>query len=230
MGRFDDERREMIALLRERGIADERLLQVMGKIERHLFVSEPFVNRSYDDTALPIANQQTISQPYTVAFMTEQLAPKAGAKILEVGTGSGYKAAVLAELGCRVYTIERHVELLLHARKMFERFGYRIGSKAGDGTVGWSEFAPYDGIIVTAAAPEVPDPLLKQLSDGARLVIPVGNMDVQDLIIVTRDGDSYSSRETKGFKFVPLIGKKDGTASNGPGYAVLNASTFQVLS
>lgn len=208
MGRFDDERREMIALLRERGITDECILQTMGKIERHLFVSEPFINRSYDDTALPIANQQTISQPYTVAFMTEQLAPKPGAKILEVGTGSGYQAAVLAELGCKVYTIERHVDLLLHARKMFEQFGYRIGSKAGDGTVGWSEFAPYDGIIVTAAAPEVPDPLLKQLSDGGRLVIPVGNMDVQDLIIVTRDGDSYSRRETKGFKFVPLIGKK----------------------
>lgn len=208
MGRFGDERRDMIALLRERGIADERLLQVMGKIERHLFVSEPFVNRSYDDTALPIAKQQTISQPYTVAYMTEQLAPKPGAKILEIGTGSGYQAAVLAELGCKVYTIERHVDLLLHARKMFEKFGYRIGSKAGDGTIGWSEFAPYDGIMVTAAAPEVPDPLMNQLADGGRLVIPVGNLDVQDLFVVTRDGDNFSKREIKGFKFVPLIGKK----------------------
>lgn len=208
MGRFDDERRDMISLLRERGIVDERLLQAMGKIERHLFVSEPFVNRSYDDTALPIAKQQTISQPYTVAFMTEQLAAKPGAKILEVGTGSGYQAAVLAELGCKVYTIERHVDLLLHARKMFERFGYRIGSKAGDGTVGWSEFAPYDGIIVTAAAPEVPDPLLNQLADGGRLIIPVGNLDVQDLFVVTRNGETYSKRDIKGFKFVPLIGKK----------------------
>lgn len=208
MGRFDDERRDMISLLRERGIVDEHLLQAMGKIERHLFVSEPFVNRSYDDTALPIAKQQTISQPYTVAFMTEQLAAKPGAKILEVGTGSGYQAAVLAELGCKVYTIERHVDLLLHARKMFERFGYRIGSKAGDGTVGWSEFAPYDGIIVTAAAPEVPDPLLNQLADGGRLIIPVGNLDVQDLFVVTRNGETYSKRDIKGFKFVPLIGKK----------------------
>ncbi len=208
MGRFDDERRDMIALLRERGIADERLLQVMGRIERHLFVSEPFTNRSYDDTALPIAKQQTISQPYTVAFMSEQLAVEPGAKILEVGTGSGYQAAVLAELGCKVYTIERHVDLLLQARKMFERLGYRIASKAGDGTIGWSEFAPYDGIIVTAAAPEVPDPLLKQLADGGRLVIPVGNLDVQDLFVVTRTGETYSQREMKGFKFVPLIGKK----------------------
>jgi protein-L-isoaspartate(D-aspartate) O-methyltransferase len=208
MGRFDDERREMIALLRERGIADERLLQVMGKIERHLFVAEPFVNRSYDDTALPIANQQTISQPYTVAFMTEQLAPKSGAKVLEIGTGSGYQAAVLAELGCKVYTIERHVDLLLQARKMFERLGYRIGSKAGDGTIGWSEFAPYDGIIVTAAAPEVPDPLLRQLVDGGRLIIPVGNLEMQDLFVVTRTGDEFQRREIKGFKFVPLIGKR----------------------
>jgi protein-L-isoaspartate(D-aspartate) O-methyltransferase len=180
----------------------------MGKIERHLFVSEPFVNRSYDDTALPIAKQQTISQPYTVAYMTEQLAPNPGAKVLEIGTGSGYQAAVLAELGCKVYTIERHVDLLLHARKMFDRFGYRIGSKAGDGTVGWSEFAPYDGIIVTAAAPEVPDPLLKQLADGGRLIIPVGNLEMQDLFVVTRNGDAFSKREIKGFKFVPLIGKK----------------------
>jgi protein-L-isoaspartate(D-aspartate) O-methyltransferase len=208
MGRFDDERREMIALLRDRGITDERLLQAMGKIERHLFVSEPFVNRSYDDTALPIAKQQTISQPYTVAFMTEHLAVKSGAKVLEIGTGSGYQAAILAEIGCKVFTIERHVDLLLQARKMFERLGYRIGSKAGDGTIGWSEFAPYDGIIVTAAAPEVPDPLLKQLADGGRLVIPVGDMDMQDLVVVTRTGETYSRREMKGFKFVPLIGKK----------------------
>jgi protein-L-isoaspartate(D-aspartate) O-methyltransferase len=208
MGRFEDERRDMVALLRERGISDERLLQVMGKIERHLFVSEPFVNRSYDDTALPIAKQQTISQPYTVAFMTEQLSPRPGSKVLEIGTGSGYQAAVLAELGCKVYTIERHVDLLLQARKMFERFGYRIGSKAGDGTIGWSEFAPYDGIIVTAAAPEIPEPLLKQLVDGGRLVIPVGDLESQDLFIVERTGDTYTKREMKGFKFVPLIGKK----------------------
>ena len=115
---------------------------------------------------------------------------------------------MLAELGCKVYTIERHVDLLLQARKMFERFGYRIGSKAGDGTIGWSEFAPYDGIIVTAAAPEIPEPLLKQLVDGGRLVIPVGDLESQDLFIVERTGDTYTKREMKGFKFVPLIGKK----------------------
>ncbi len=208
MGRFEEERREMIELLRSRGIDDERLLQAMGKIERHLFVSEPFVNRSYDDTALPIAKQQTISQPYTVAFMTQELSARPGARILEVGTGSGYQAAILAEMGCKVYTIERHVDLLLQARKMFERLGYRIGSKAGDGTIGWSEFAPYDGIIVTAAAPNVPEPLLQQLADDGRLVIPVGDMDIQDLHVIIRTGESFEKKEIRGFKFVPLIGKK----------------------
>jgi protein-L-isoaspartate(D-aspartate) O-methyltransferase len=208
MSRFEDERRDMIGVLRDRGITDERLLKVMGKIERHLFVSEPFVNRSYDDTALPIAKQQTISQPYTVAFMTQELAPKEGARVLEIGTGSGYQASVLAELGCKVFTIERHVDLLLQARKMFEKQGYRVGSKAGDGTIGWTEFAPYDGIIVTAAAPDVPEPLLKQLADGGRLVIPIGDLDMQDLHVFTKSGETFESRVVKGFKFVPLIGKK----------------------
>lgn len=208
MSRFEGERQDMIALLKERGIVHEGLLRAMGKVERHLFVSEPFVNRSYDDTALPIAKQQTISQPYTVAFMTQELAPKAGTKVLEIGTGSGYQAAILAEMGCKVYTIERHVDLLLQARKIFEKCGYRIGSKAGDGTVGWSEFAPYDGIVVTAAAPDVPDPLVKQLADGGRLVIPVGDLDMQDLHVITRNGDVYEKKVVKGFKFVPLIGKK----------------------
>ena len=208
MSRFEDERRDMIGVLRDRGITDERLLKAMGKVERHLFVSEPFVNRSYDDTALPIAKQQTISQPYTVAYMTQELAPKEGARVLEIGTGSGYQASVLAELGCKVFTIERHVDLLLQARKMFERSGYRIGSKAGDGTIGWSEFAPYDGIIVTAAAPDVPEPLLQQLADGGRLVIPIGDMDMQDLHVFVKKGETFESRVVKGFKFVPLIGKK----------------------
>ena len=208
MSRFEAERREMIGVLKDRGIGDERILQAMAKIERHLFVSDLFVNRSYDDTALPIAKQQTISQPYTVAFMTQELSLKSGAKVLEVGTGSGYQAAILAEMGCRVFTIERHVDLLLQARKMFEKLGYRIGSKAGDGTIGWSDFAPYDGIVVTAAAPDVPEPLMQQLEDGGRLVIPVGNLDMQDLHVLTKLGDSFEKKVIKGFKFVPLIGKK----------------------
>jgi len=197
----------MIALLRDRGITDERLLGAMAKVPRHLFVPPPFTNRAYDDSALPIGMMQTISQPYTVAFMTQALGVKPGDKVLEVGTGSGYQAAILAEMGAHVFTIERHMELLTRARKVLEKLGYRVASKAGDGTLGWSEFAPYNGIIVTAAAPDVPDPLLKQLADGGRLVIPVGDWDVQNLLVVTRRGEEFDRKEVFGFKFVPLIGK-----------------------
>ncbi len=208
MSRFEEERKDMVALLKERGITDERIIEVMLKVERHLFVSESFINRAYDDTALPIGNAQTISQPYTVALMTQELAPKSGSKILEIGTGSGYQAAILAELGCRVFTIERLMDLLLQAQKMFEQRGYRIASKCGDGSVGWSEFAPYDGILVTAAAPHVPEALLNQLADGGKLVIPVGDLEMQKLWVITKDGDRFESSEIHGFKFVPLIGKK----------------------
>ena len=211
MPRFEEERKDMVALLKERGITDERILNVMTRVERHLFVKEPFVNRAYDDTALPIAKQQTISQPYTVAFMTQELNPQLGQKILEIGTGSGYQAVILAELGCRVFTIERHMDLFLQARKLFEKLGLRIASQCGDGTVGWSEFAPYDGIIVTAAAPEVPEPLLNQLAEGGKLVIPVGDLDVQKLRCIKKEGDGFETREVYGFKFVPLIGKKGWT-------------------
>jgi protein-L-isoaspartate(D-aspartate) O-methyltransferase len=208
MPRFDEERKEMIALLRARGIADQKVLDAMGRLERHLFVKEPFINRSYDDTALPIAKQQTISQPYTVAFMTQELSATTGQKILEIGTGSGYQAAVLSEMGCRVFTIERHMDLFLETRKLFERLGYRIATQCGDGTVGWSEFAPYDGIIVTAAAPDVPDALLNQLAVGGRLVIPVGDLDMQELRVITKNEGGIETKEVHGFKFVPLIGKK----------------------
>lgn len=198
----------MIDLLRERGITDVHLLAAMTKIERHLFVPEPFVNRSYDDTALPIGKSQTISQPYTVAFMTQELQAHPSMKVLEIGTGSGYQAVILAEMGCRVFTIERHLDLLLKARKVFEKLGYRIASRSGDGTVGWTEFAPYDGIMVTAAAPGVPEPLLQQLADNGRLVIPIGDLDNQNLHVITKKGESIETKNVRGFKFVPLIGKK----------------------
>ncbi len=207
MSRFGDEIQDMIKLLRDRNITDERLLRAMANVPRHLFVPEPFTNRSYEDSALPIGKQQTISQPYTVAFMTQSLDVRPGNKILEVGTGSGYQAAVLAEMGAKVFTIERHSELLSKSRKILEKLGYRVASKAGDGTVGWSEFAPFDGIIVTAGAPDVPEPLTKQLADGGKLVIPVGDMEIQNLLIVTRRGLQFDRREAVGFKFVPLIGK-----------------------
>jgi protein-L-isoaspartate(D-aspartate) O-methyltransferase len=208
MNRFEEERKELVALLRQRGIRDENVLRAIEKVPRELFVLPAFVNRAYEDCALPIANGQTISQPYTVAFQTEKLNVGKDSKVLEIGTGSGYQAAVLAEMGCRVFTIERHMELHLQARKILEKLGYRVATRCSDGTVGWNEFAPYDGIIVTAAAPEVPQPLLDQLADGGRLVIPVGSMESQTMRIITRHGDSYETEETVGFKFVPLIGKK----------------------
>jgi protein-L-isoaspartate(D-aspartate) O-methyltransferase len=208
MNRFEKERAEMIDLLRERGIKNELLLKAMRKVEREQFVLPAFLNRAYDDSALPIANGQTISQPYTVAFQTEKLQVGKDSKVLEIGTGSGYQAAVLAEMGCRVFTIERHMALHLEARKLLEKLGYRIAARCGDGTVGWNEYAPYDGIVVTAAAPEVPEPLLTQLADGGRLVIPVGDLESQSIRIVSRAGETYESVEAHGFKFVPLIGKK----------------------
>jgi len=208
MDRFELERQEMVALLQVRGITDERILKVMGSVQRHQFVPEPFTNRSYEDSALPIGKGQTISQPYTVAFMTQALDVKRGEKVLEIGTGSGYQAVILAELGARVFTIERNLDLLAGARKTFDKLGTRIASKGGDGTIGWKDHAPFSGIIVTAGAPKIPEPLLRQLADGGRLVIPVGDLDIQSLIVCTRHGDRYDQQEIHGFKFVPLIGKK----------------------
>jgi protein-L-isoaspartate(D-aspartate) O-methyltransferase len=179
----------------------------MGKVERHIFVGGAFASRAYEDSALPIGQEQTISQPYTVAFMTQELQIRSGMKVLEVGTGSGYQAAILAAMGCRVFTIERHPELLTKARQIFDQSGLRIVSKGGDGTIGWTEFAPYDGIIVTAGAPDVPEALKKQLAEGGRIVIPVGERTSQRLVIVQKNGENFTTREVDGFKFVPLVGK-----------------------
>ncbi len=207
MGRFDTERKELVELLRGKGITDENVLTAMMKVERHLFVDPMFVNRAYEDNALPIGSEQTISQPYTVAFMTQALRPKKDMKVLEIGTGSGYQAAVLAMIGCRVFTIERHLSLLNNARKLFDAQQLRVAAKGGDGTVGWSEHAPYDAIIVTAGAPSIPDALINQLNEGGRLAIPVGNREVQQLIVGTKVGGKLQTEIVDGFKFVPLIGK-----------------------
>ena len=197
----------MIELLRQRGIHDENLLRAMQKVDRRLFVQPAFVSRAYDDSALPIGFSQTISQPYTVAYMTQVLDVRSGAKVLEIGTGSGYQAGLLAEMGARVFTIERYIELLEEARKRFEILGYNIASKCGDGPIGWREFAPYDGIIVTAGAPDVPKPLIDQLADGGTLAIPIGTIDIQDLHIIKLKNGKMTTTVVEGFKFVPLVGK-----------------------
>jgi protein-L-isoaspartate(D-aspartate) O-methyltransferase len=208
MGRFSIEREEMITLLRDRSIHDERLIDAMRAVDREQFVQGLFVNRAYEDSALPIGSEQTISQPYTVAFMSQALEVNKGDKILEIGTGSGYQAAILAEMGARVFTIERHMKLLVEARKRLEKIGYDVVSKCGDGTIGWKEFAPFNGILVTAGAPDAPQPLLDQLSEGGKLVIPIGDLDVQDLHIIKRVNNNFEAKVVDGFKFVPLIGKK----------------------
>ena len=205
---FSDDRENMIALLRKKGIHDPAVLRALQTVPRHLFVQEIFMHKAYEDNALPIACQQTISQPYTVAFMTQLLQTAPGMKVLEIGTGSGYQACILYSLGARVFTIERHADLLHLARERFDRLKMNIASKAGDGSVGWSEFSPYDRIIVTAGAPDVPRSLLNQLADGGILVIPVGTEDTQTMVIVERRGKAFKRQEVEGFKFVPLIGKE----------------------
>ena len=207
MGRFDTERKELIEALRNKGITDENVLTAMMNVERHLFVDPMFINRAYEDNALPIGSEQTISQPYTVAFMTQSLHLQKDMKVLEIGTGSGYQAAVLATIGCRVFTIERHLSLLNNARKLFDAQHLRIAAKGGDGTVGWSEHAPYDAIIVTAGAPKIPEALVNQLNEGGRLAIPVGNREAQQLIVGTKIEGKLQTEIVDGFKFVPLIGK-----------------------
>jgi len=205
---YETEREELVEALRKRGIKNENVLKAFLKVERHLFVPEVMRFNAYKDVALPIGQGQTISQPYTVAFMTEALNPKPGERILEIGTGSGFQAAILYELGARVFTIERNFDLYNQTMKLFDKLNYRIAARCSDGTIGWAEFAPYDGIIVTAGSPSIPENLKKQLAIGGRLVIPVGNKINQVMNILTKvDEEKFQIEEVPYFAFVPLIGK-----------------------
>lgn len=203
---LEEEKKSLINTLRLKGIVDENLLNAFFKVPREKFVTEGFRKYAYEDNALPIECRQTISQPFTVAYMTLELEVKKGDKILEIGTGSGYQAAILCELGAEVYSIERIEQLSQQAKTLLEKLHYNVRFKIGDGTLGWKENAPFDKIIVTAAAPSVPNTLVSQLKLGGRLVVPVGTLDTQRLFVVTKTDEGADYKIHDSFKFVPLIG------------------------
>ena len=199
-------RNKLVQVVKSKGVHDEKVLEALSKVPRHLFMDSGFIDFAYQDKAFPIAASQTISQPYTVAFQTELLEIKKGDKVLEIGTGSGYQTAILIELKAEVYSIERQKELYETARKFLPKVGY-VAKKLnfGDGYKGWSEFAPFDKILVTAGAPFVPKPLLEQLKIGGRLVIPVGD-DVQVMTLFIRKGKKdFEKHEYGNFRFVPML-------------------------
>jgi len=199
-------RKKLVAELRKKGISDEEVLRAIDTVPRHLFMDPAFLSHAYVDKAFPISSGQTISQPYTVAVQTSLLRVKRRDKILEVGTGSGYQAAVLVEMGAKVYTIERFRELYLKAQTILTSLGYSADFFFGDGYAGKPQYGPFDGILITAAAPEIPELLLKQLKIGGRLVVPVGNTDSQIMTVIERTGpESYDHSEHGNFVFVPML-------------------------
>ena len=190
-----------------RGIKDAGVLKVMGKVPRNRFIEEALSGEAYNDHPLPIGHKQTISQPYIVALMTEALELTGEEKVLEIGTGSGYQTAILADLSRKVFTVERIRDLMVRARDILADLGYNnIMFKAFDGTLGWKEYEPYDAIMVTAGAPRIPQPLLDQLADGGRLIIPVGNRFSQELIKVTKKKGNIIQKDFGGCRFVDLVG------------------------
>jgi protein-L-isoaspartate(D-aspartate) O-methyltransferase len=206
---YDYRRVQMVESLRRGGIKDARVLEVMAEIPRHYFVPEALRHQAYsDDVSIHIGEGQTISQPRIVALMTEAARIEPGDRVLEIGTGSGYQAAVLAGLAQFVFTVERVASLARQAKSVLDHIGVEnVSVKVMDGTLGWRAQAPFDAIIVTAGAPEIPTPLVKQLADGGRLVVPVGPRETQVLKIVERRGDRTFGHELKGACFVPLIGR-----------------------
>ncbi len=207
--KFERQRDEMVAKqIEARGITNPDVLAAMRKVPRHLFVSEALMDQAYGDFPLPIGEQQTISQPYIVAEMTQALDLKKDNRVLEIGTGSGYQAAILAEIVFRVYSIERIYPLFVKARRLFDKLHYHnVVTKYSDGTSGWLDESPFDGIIVTAGAPQVPEVLANQLSIGGHLVIPVGNQCSQELIKITREETGIQTTHLGGCRFVKLVGE-----------------------
>ena len=204
----EDKKEELVKVLIKEGITDKKVLSAFLKVDRHLFVPDIIKAHAYSNVALPIGHEQTISQPYTVAFMTQALELEERSKILEIGTGSGFQAAILVEMGMKVFSIERKYEIYQHTQNLFDELGIRAALIYGDGTIGWQESAPYDRIIVTAGGPEVPKKLLNQLAVGGKMVIPVGDRVSQSMQIISKLAENnYSVKEIPNFKFVPLIGK-----------------------
>jgi protein-L-isoaspartate(D-aspartate) O-methyltransferase len=203
------QRIELVENLRRKGISDEQLLQAISKVEREKFVSAVMKPNAYKDIALPIGYGQTISQPYTIAIMTQALQVKKDDKVLEIGTGSGYQAAILFEMRAKVYSIERNIDIYNEVLKRFEKLGIRVHCKCGDGTLGWDQYSPFDKIIVTAGSPSIPDTLKKQLAINGKMVIPVGNMSSQTLKVLTKIApDEFEIEDIPQFAFVPLIGRE----------------------
>ena len=207
--KYERQREEMVrSQIEARGIKDPAVLAAFHKVPRHLFVSEALRDQSYGDYPLPIGEQQTISQPYIVAEMTQALELEKDDRVLEIGTGSGYQAAILAQLVYRVYTIERIRSLHIQARSLFDKLQYHnIVTRYADGTKGWPKESPFDAIIVTAGAPQIPDALVNQLRAGGRLVVPVGNQHTQELLKIDRSNNNFQQTNLGGCRFVKLVGE-----------------------
>jgi protein-L-isoaspartate(D-aspartate) O-methyltransferase len=199
-------RKKLVDEVRRKGISDENVLNALGKVPRHLFMESGFINFSYKDSAFPIGAGQTISQPYTVAFQTQLLELKPMEKVLEIGTGSGYQTAILVEMGAKVYTIERQKELFVKAKSLLESMGYNPHFFFGDGYMGMPSYGPYDKILITAAAPEIPSALIDQLAVGGRLVVPLGDSMGQTMTLLEKIAETQTKTSSHGrFIFVPLL-------------------------
>lgn len=207
---FDLQRKKLREKLAKKYLFAETVLDAIGGIPRELFAGESNFERAYDDIALPIDNLQTISQPYTVAYMTHHLDVSRGSKVLEIGTGSGFQTAILYALGAEVFTIERIENLHFKSKELFERLSYKIHTFLGDGTLGLPELAPFDRIIVTAASPEVPSSLLSQLASGGKMILPVGDRSSQEMLLIEKNikNNIIETTQLDRFRFVPLIGKE----------------------
>jgi protein-L-isoaspartate(D-aspartate) O-methyltransferase len=209
LARHKGMRNKLVRLLIDKGIRDKFVLKAIGTVPRHLFIDSSFEEFAYQDKAFPIAAGQTISQPFTVAFQSEKLALNPGQKVLEVGTGSGYQAAVLVQMGMKVYSIERQKELFDQTKPLLQKLGYKLYQKFGDGYAGLPNHAPFDGIIVTAGAPEIPKALLLQLKVGGRLVIPVGINTQRMKVVLKKSETDFEVKDYGDFRFVPMLHDKN---------------------